>query len=173
MKRLLTLVMFSLIVLQSVGFVFFFFVQHELIRHEMREEMMREDTDMVTFDFSPAEFQSALVGPLEMRREDCMYDIRSVERIGDRIIIRACRDHREESLLGILVRFLRHGRDEEGYTVHNLIQVSFMAYMPVYLPLVLPGVIALSAACGDSAIPLFRNFPAGPPGPPPKPLFYS
>lgn len=123
------MILFVLVLLQSGGMMLCFSVQQEMIREEMMEELKREEKELETIVLKAEDFLKCRVEEHELRYLGRMYDIRSVVRNGDLMVIRALRDHKEESLLGALKKLIHHSRDRGGRVNAGVLLLSFISYL--------------------------------------------
>jgi hypothetical protein len=130
MKSCLAAVLLLLVILQSGGMMVCYTVQQEMIREEMMEELRREEKDTEILFLLPEEFTACRVAEREIRYNGRMYDIRSVERKGRHLMIKALRDHKEESLLGALQKMIHHSKDKTGRVLQQVLALSFVSYLP-------------------------------------------
>ncbi len=168
MKSCVSAVLLFLVILQSGGMMMCYTIQQEMIREEMREEMLRADTESELLVLTFEEYKSAKVDAREIRWDGQMFDVVSNKQEGGKVVLQVIRDHKEESLLRSLKKFIRHGREDKGRLLSGVLQLSFLSYLQMHYTTLQPTVLMLNNSSSQEWIPALSSLNGDFQGPPPE-----
>jgi hypothetical protein len=117
MKRVVSALLFLILLTATFGTFLSFAIQRQLARLEMRKAIKEEKKKHVSiFKFTKAEFAKLqlLDGGKEFLLQGGMYDITKKELSGEWVILHAFFDHKETSILDKFIHFFDEGENGEN-----------------------------------------------------------
>lgn len=166
-KKILSLIILTLLVVHLTGFYVYFVVRLSSIRTTMREQLAQlpdNQLELVTVPIS--RFRASWAAEREMKWEGHMYDIARIERSADVMNVYCVRDHDEDGLLNFIsavVNMTQQDTQPAPLSVVKFFTLKFITGPAVALRDMGP-IVAIPAFCYSfSALIAFNIHPPTPP----------
>ena len=167
MKKILAILILSVMCIHLAGFYAYFVVRQNQIRQEMREAIGTLPTqDFQRFVFKKEEYQKVRVNDHEVRINDKMYDHGAPTFEGEMIVLLALHDEAEDSLISLFKELIESSSQDKKPVPSQLfsfLNLIFITESSLFLPTV---DLAAQKICFDSTAPLDVVLPI--PSPPPR-----
>ncbi len=132
MKKILGIVLLSILLLQVAGSYLYFVVRLSGIRQEMREQLKHKPAEQLTMlTLTPEEFQKAKVDNHEVKVNGKMYDIARIVVSENSVLVYALHDEAEDNLLALLDELVRRSSHDKKPVPSQLIQLITLIFVPV------------------------------------------
>ena len=130
MKKTISIVFLSILLLQVAGSYVYFIVRLSGIRSEMREQLKdKPDEQLTLFILTSGEYQKAKVDDHEVKVNEKMYDIARIAIKDNKVWVYALHDEAEDNLLALLNEMVKRSSKDKKPVPSQLIQLLSLQFV--------------------------------------------
>lgn len=132
MKRIISILLVCILVINLAGFYIYFVVRLVELRMEMRQELALLPSDQLEKVIVPLDkFKPSWLAELEMKWNGKMYDIARIEADANGFVVYALHDATEDDLLVFINRVIDVSSNDKNKAPSAIIQFLMLKFVPV------------------------------------------
>ncbi len=128
MKTSIALLLTAVLLLQSGVLLFLYQGGVSYVRFDMQHRLTAQQQGLETLTLSNDEFQKHLVEKSELDFNGIRYDVKSVQKMNGKVVVKALRDRHEERILAWVKEFTKSNSNSSDTLTHQLSQLLSLSY---------------------------------------------
>jgi hypothetical protein len=129
LKRFIRIILISVCLLQPAGLLVIYKLQQAFIKCRMQYEVYHRDSGFEYFTFPFKEFHRIQINKHEFTLAGKMYDIKSIQFAGDKILIIAMHDAWEEKIIGLIKQLFKINQHQSNPVSNLILSLITSAYI--------------------------------------------
>lgn len=132
MKKIISITLLSLLLLQAAGCYVYFIARLTAIRAEMREQLKAlPDHELTVFTFTQEEFRKARENDHEVKVNGKMHDIARIVLEDNKLLVYALHDEAEDNLLSFLNDMVKRSSSDKKPIPSQLVQLLTLQFISI------------------------------------------